>query len=202
MGDKFVGSEHRVMSVRPVLTSSRNARIYAHWLLARGAKKMPCRHEFQPDVIPFDLSRELPQIYIAEIRGSGDALDFRFSLMGTLLADRLKQDATGKLLSQMKLGGFEEEWRRSLAFALETKMPVVSESQIVSASGMRIDLEHLAVPLSEDGAHVDRILGSIDFLKAADVEALRRVREIDWSTIASHELAKRIVVANLRVDDA
>ncbi len=202
MGDKFVGSEHRVMSVRPVLTSSRNARIYAHWLLARGAKKMPCRHEFQPDVIPFDLSRELPQIYIAEIRGSGDALDFRFSLMGTLLADRLKQDATGKLLSQMKLGGFEEEWRRSLAFALETKMPVVSESQIVSASGMRIDLEHLAVPLSEDGAHVDRILGSIDFLKAADVEALRRVREIDWTTIASHELAKRIVVANLRVDDA
>jgi hypothetical protein len=202
MGDKFVGSEHRVMSVRPVLTSSRNARIYAHWLLARGAKKMPCRHEFQPDVIPFDLSRELPQIYIAEIRGSGDALDFRFSLMGTLLADRLKQDATGKLLSQMKLGGFEEEWRRSLAFALETKMPVVSESQIVSASGMRIDLEHLAVPLSEDGAHVDRILGSIDFLKAADVEALRRVREIDWTTIASHELAKRIVVANLRIDDA
>lgn len=202
MGDKFVGSEHRVMSVRPVLTSSRNARIYAHWLLARGAKKMPCRHEFQPDVVPFDLSRELPQIYIAEIRGSGDALDFRFSLMGTLLADRLKQDATGKLLSQMKLGGFEEEWRRSLAFALETKMPVVSESQIVSASGMRIDLEHLAVPLSEDGAHVDRILGSIDFLKAADVEALRRVREIDWTTIASHELAKRIVVANLRIDDA
>jgi hypothetical protein len=202
VGDKFVGSEHRVMSVRPVLTSSRNARIYAHWLLARGAKKMPSRHEFQPDVIPFDLSRELPQIYIAEILGSGDDVDFRFSLMGTLLADRLKQDATGKLLSQMKLGGFEEEWRRSLAFALKTKMPVVSESQIVSASGMRIDLEHLAVPLSEDGAHVDRILGSIDFLKAADVEALRRVREIDWSTIASHELAKRIVVANLRVDDA
>jgi hypothetical protein len=185
-----------------VLTSARNAHIYAHWVVARGAKKMPCRREFQPDVIPFDLNRELPQIYIAEILGSGDDVDFRFSLMGTLLADRLKQDATGKLLSQMKLGGFEDEWQRSLAFALKTKMPVVSESQIVSASGMRVDLEHLAVPLSEDGEHVDRILGSIDFLKAVDAEALRRVREIDWSTIASHELAKRIVVANLRVDDA
>jgi len=188
--------------VRPVLTSSCNAHIYAHWLLARGTKKMPCRREFQPDVIPFDLSRELPQIYIAEIHGVGSAAEFRFSLMGTLLVDRLKQDATGKNLSQLKLGGFEEEWRRSLAFALQTKMPVVSESQIVSASGMRVDLEHLAVPLSEDGEHVDRILGSIDFMKAVDVEALRRIREMDWDTIASHELAKRIVVANLRIDDA
>jgi hypothetical protein len=190
------------MAVRPVLTSSCNARIYAHWLLARGSKKMPTRLEFQPDVIPFDLSRELPQIYIAEIHGSGRDAEFKFSLMGTLLADRLKQDATGKYLSQMKLGGFEDEWRRSLAFALETKMPVVSESEIVAASGMRVDLEHLAVPLSEDGEHVDRILGSIDFLKTADVEALRRIRDMDWSTIASHELAKRIVVANLRIDDA
>jgi hypothetical protein len=198
----FVGPQLRVMSVRPVLTSSRNAHIFAHWVLARGTKKMPCRREFQPDVIPFDLNRELPQIYIAEMHGGGDDVDFRFSLMGTLLTDRLRQDATGKYLSQMKLGGFEEEWRRSLAFALKTKMPVVSESQIVSASGMRVDLEHLAVPLSEDGEHVDRILGSIDFLKAADLEALRRIREIDWSTIASHELAKRIVVANLRIDDA
>ncbi len=191
-----------VMAVRPVLTSSRNAHIYAHWLLARGAKKMPCRREFQPDVIPFDLSLELPQIYIVEIQGNGPRAEFRFSLIGTLLAERLKQDATGKYLSQMKLGGFEDEWRRSLTFALETRMPVVSESQIVAASGMRVEIEHLLVPLSENGEHVDRILGSIDFLKAADVEALRRIREIDWNAIASHELAKRIVVANLRIDDA
>lgn len=189
------------MVVRPVLTSSRNARIYAHWLLARGIKKMPCRREFQPDVIPLDLMSELPQVYIAEIRNGSDGVDFRFSLMGTLLADRLNQDATGKHLSQLKLGGFEEEWRRTLAFTLETKMPVVSESQIVSESGMQTDIEHLAVPLSEDGAQVDRILGSIDFLKAVDVEALQRTREIDWSAIASHELAKRIVVANLRIDE-
>jgi len=67
---------------------------------------------------------------------------------------------------------------------------------------MRVDIEHQAVPLSEDAEHVDRILGSIDYMKAVDVEALRRIREMDWNTIASHELTKRIVVANLRIDDA
>jgi len=190
------------MAVRPVLTSPQNAHIYAYWLLSRGAKTMPGRQEFQPEIVPSALKRELPHIYISEIHGVGSAVEFKFSLMGTLLVERLKQDATRKNLSQMRLGGFEEEWRRSLEFALKTKMPVVSESQIVSAAGLRIDLEHLLLPLSEDGKHVDRILGSIDFLKAADVDAFRRIKEIDWNNIASHENAKRIILANLRIYDA
>jgi hypothetical protein len=186
--------------MRPVLSSPRNARIYAHWLHARGAKKMPARREFQPDVIPPGLSSELPQVYIAEVHGDGGNVAFRFSLMGTQLVDRLKQDATGKFLSQLHLGGFESEWHRSLVFALETQMPVVSESRIKLASRAQVDLEHIALPLSEDGEHIDRVLGAIDFPKASEVEAMRRIRELDWDTVASYEVAKRIVVANLRID--
>lgn len=185
--------------MRFVLASRRNAHVYAHWVTACGKKSMPNRHEMQPEVIPFDLLPELPYIYIAQVMRDELGTWFKFRLMGTGLAESLKQDGTGKMLLDLQIGGWEEEWRRNLVSTTQAKLPVVDESTIKTESGLLLDIEHLALPLSEDGTNVDRIFGCIDFYGASEKELKKMIPELDWRKISSVELAKRIIISNLRI---
>jgi hypothetical protein len=185
--------------MRLVLASLKNSRVYAHWVKACGTKTMPNRQSMQPDVIPVDLLPELPYIYIAEVMRDDLGTWFKFRLMGTGLTERLKQDGTGKMLLDLQIGGWEEEWRKNLVHAVQMKMPVVDESTITTEKGLRIELEHLALPISEDGANVNRIFGSIDFFGVTDAQLKDAIPELDWKKISSVELAKRIIISNLRI---
>jgi hypothetical protein len=185
--------------MRLVLASRKNAHVYAHWVTACGKKTMPNRHEMQPDVMPIDLLPELPYLYIAEVMRDELGTWFKFRLMGTGLAERLKQDGTGKMLLDLQIGGWEEEWRKNLVSTMQAKLPVVDESTIKTEAGLVLDIEHLALPLSEDGVNVDRIFGCIDFFGANEAELSKIIPELDWTKISSVELAKRIIISNLRI---
>jgi hypothetical protein len=184
--------------MRLVLTSRRNAHVYAHWVAACGKKSMPNRLEMQPDVIPVDLLPELPYIYIAEVMRDELGTWFKFRLMGTSLTERLQQDGTGKMLLDLQIGGWEEEWRRNLVYTVQMKLPVVDESTITAENGTKLDVEHVALPMSEDGTNVDRIFGSIDFFSHSEKELRTMLPQLDWKKISSVELAKRIIISNLR----
>jgi len=185
--------------MRLVLASKLNSRVYAHWVAACGKKTMPTRAEMQPDVMPHDLLPELPYIYIAQVMQDEAGMWFKFRLMGTALSDRLKQDATGMMLLDLQIGGWEEEWRKNLVYAVQMKMAVVDESTITTQNGIKLDIEHLALPLSEDGTKVDRIFGAIDFYKTSDEQMRSIIPDLDWKSISSVELAKRIIISSLRV---
>jgi hypothetical protein len=185
--------------MRLVLSSRRNAHVYAHWVTASGTKPMPNRNEMQPDVIPLDLLPELPYIYIAEVMRDELGTWFKFRLMGTGLTERLKQDGTGKMLLDLQIGGWEEEWRKNLVSTVQMKLPVVDESTIKTEAGLVLEIEHLALPISEDGINVDRIFGSIDFFGATEAQLRDMIPELDWKKISSVELAKRIIISNLRI---
>lgn len=185
--------------MRLVLASRRNAHVYAHWVAACGKKNMPTRIEMQPDVIPLDLLPELPYIYIAEVMRDDLGTWFKFRLMGTSLTERLQQDGTGKMLLDLQIGGWEEEWRRNLVYTVQMKLPVVDESTITTQNGVKLDVEHVALPLSEDGVNVDRIFGSIDFFSHSEDQLRAMLPEFDWKKISSVELAKRIIISNLRL---
>lgn len=185
--------------MRLVLASKRNAHVYAHWVTACGMQTMPNRQQMQPDVIPLDLLPELPYIYIAEVMRDQLETWFKFRLMGTSLAERLRQDGTGKMLLELQIGGWEEEWRRNLVYAVQMKLPVVDESTITTLNGTTLNIEHVALPLSEDGENVDRIFGSIDFLSHTEEQLVAMLPELDWKHISSVELGKRIIISNLRI---
>jgi hypothetical protein len=82
---------------------------------------------------------------------------------------------------------------------LELKMPVVDEATLTVSSGRKLDIEHLAMPLSEDGVTVSRILGAIDFYNTSESELTHAIQELDWQKISSIELEKRIIISNLRI---
>jgi len=181
--------------MRLVLASLKNSRIYAHWVNACGELLMPKRERITPE----EIKAELPYIYIAEVMNDELGTWFRFRLMGTKLVENLKQEGTGKMLLDLQIGGWEVEWRKNLVHVLNMKMPVVDESTITVEEGVKLEIEHLAMPLSEDGETVSRILGAIDFYGQSERELSNNIRKLDWESIRSIELEKRIIISNLRI---
>jgi len=200
--------------MRLVLASRRNATLYAHWVTASLRKAMPTSKDIGPATLSPELVPDLPYIYIARVMrdelgtwfkfrlmGSdlGDRLHQDGSLMGSDLGDRLHQDGTGRMLLDLQIGGWEEEWRRNLVQTVQMKLPVVDESIIKTEPGYDLDIEHLALPISEDGLVVDQIFGSIDFIGQTEVDLQKMIPQLDWKKITSVELAKRIIISNLRL---
>jgi hypothetical protein len=180
---------------RLVLASRLNAAVYAHWVAACGGRDIPARSDIKPESI----TRELPYLYIAEVMRDEAGMWFRFRLMGTKLVENLKQEGTGKMLLDLQVGGWEVEWRKNLVYATQIKLPVVDESTIHTESGLRLDIEHLALPLSTDGINVDRVFGAIDFYNSSEKSLSVALPMLDWNAISSIELEKRIIISNLRI---
>jgi hypothetical protein len=181
--------------MRLVLASKKNSALYAHWVSACRDREMPTRADINPE----EIKRELPYVYIAEVMKDDLGVWFRFRLMGTKLVESLKQEGTGKMLLDLQIGGWEVEWRKNLVHVISMKMPVVDESTITVSNGLKLDIEHLAMPISEDGVTVSRIFGAIDFCNASEQQLSASFKELDWKTISSIELEKRIIISNLRI---
>jgi hypothetical protein len=181
--------------MRPVLASRKNARVYAHWVRACGSRSIPRRSDIRPE----EIKAELPYVYIAQVMENQGRIGFKFRLMGTKLAETLGQDGTGQLLLDLQIGGWEEEWRKNLVYAVKIKMPVVDESKIRAQAGFDLDIEHLALPLSEDGETVDKVFGAIDFYTTTETDLRKLLPKLDWQGISAIELDKRIIISNLRV---
>ncbi len=156
---------------------------------------MPRRSDINPEMI----KAELPYVYIAEVMKDDLGTWFRFRLMGSKLVEHLKQDGTGKMLLDLHVGGWEVEWRRNLVHVINMKMPVVDESTITVHPGLKLDIEHLAMPISEDGESVSRIFGAIDFYGLDEQKLRTSISDLDWNSISNIELEKRIIISNLRI---
>ena len=181
--------------MRLVLASKKNAAIYAHWIEACGASNMPKR----VDIDPSRIKRALPYVYIAQVMRDEDGVWFRFRLMGTKLVETLKQEGTGRLLLDLQIGGWEVEWRKNLLQVAKSFLPVVDESTITTGTGAKLEIEHLALPLSEDGLTVDRVLGAIDLQDMGGMTLSDVLPSLNWNAISTIELEKRIIIASLRI---
>lgn len=181
--------------MRLVLASRKNAAIYAHWVNACAGADMPKRMDIDPEQI----KQELPYVYIAQVMRDEGGIWFRFRLMGTKLVENLKQEGTDRMLLDLQIGGWEVEWRKNLLQVTKILLPVVDESTITTETGLKLDIEHLALPLSEDGVTVDRVLGAIDFYNMSAQNLAAALPALDWNAISTIELEKRIIISNLRI---
>jgi len=181
--------------MRFVLASRKNAAIYAHWVNARGDREMPQRKDIDPEKI----KHELPYVYIAQVMRDEGGIWFRFRLMGTKLVENLKTEGTGRMLLDLQIGGWEVEWRKNLLQVTKMMLPVVDESTVTTETGLRLDIEHLAMPLSDDGVTVDRVLGAIDFYNLDEYKLAAALPNLDWNAISTIDLEKRIIISNLRI---
>jgi hypothetical protein len=80
---------------------------------------------------------------------------------------------------------------------VETKVPVVAVDKIKLSNGRELEVEHLALPLSDDEVTVDRVIGAIDFLVLPESELKDVLAKLDWSATKHVDVPKRLMITNL-----
>ena len=196
MGDCSMILTRRPGATVSVFESNRNAEVYAYYIITRGNRPMPSR----ADIDPAKFKKHLPYVYMAKVvREDDDDHRFQISLMGTELVEVLKQDGKGRFIRELDLGGYEHAWRESILSAFKSKSPAVTMDRILMKSGLEINLEHLVLPLSDDGEHVDRIFGCFDFPHYTDEWISENLDQVDWANAVQIEVPKRLLITNLEL---
>lgn len=126
--------------------------LYDYWREAAGFRKMPARS----DINPFGVPKLLPCIGLIDLtEGLGEA---RFRLAGTRLRDVYGEEITGKRIDRVFAGACADYWQDIHGRVTEEGSPHHGVVRGPTQGRDHIVLFWLRLPLSEDGAKVDRIL--------------------------------------------
>ena len=116
--------------------------------------RLPGRQHIDPsamkDVLPF--------INLVEIVGSGEAMRFRFRLVGTVQTEVAGREITGMFVEDAVLPEFSSRIAGNMRTAAETKRPVYDRFPTAHPSREFIDSERVYFPLATDGQTVDMLI--------------------------------------------
>jgi hypothetical protein len=125
--------------------------LYDYWNERRGGRRWPAR----ADINPVELKFALGNLSLIDV--SRDPIKFTFRLVGTLLAQRLGADFTGKSVEDIPDPDYRAEITAAYRKIVETGEPSNALGERVFDGGPR-RFETLRLPLSEDGKGVNMVL--------------------------------------------
>jgi hypothetical protein len=147
---------------------SHHLALYRYWLAKRAGRAMPARSDIDPAEIP----PLLPYLAIV------DKVDgqFRYRLVGTVVASELGRDLTGSYVgSYVKLPEHAAAQRALFKRVFTTARPILTEGQYLTTSGAIHNVSRLMLPLADDGATVNMVF----FTRIACFSPGARARS-DW----------------------
>jgi len=125
--------------------------LYDYWDKRRGGRRWPAR----ADINPVDLKFALGNLSLIDV--SHDPLQFTFRLLGTLFAQRLGQDFTGRTVDDIPDPDYRAEITAAYRKIVETGEPSSTMGER-TFDGEPRRFETLRLPLSEDGKTVTMVL--------------------------------------------
>ena len=126
--------------------------LYDYWNGKRGDRPMPSR----ADLDPIDIRFAIGDVILADVL-EGTPPRFRIRLHGTNLAERTNFDLTGKMLDEMPVPEFRDLSTRSFRKVVRTREPLHALADRLLDGRMQ-RYEAIILPLSSDGATVDRLM--------------------------------------------
>ena len=126
--------------------------VYQYWDAKRGDRRMPSR----ADIDPIDLKHFLPSIMLIDV--VGDDRLYVYRLVGTREVRLRGRDPTGGTVAENFFGSCAKEAMRNYDRVVSSGQPWLDAGACLSADERFLDLEALFLPLSSDGAEVDKIL--------------------------------------------
>lgn len=139
----------------PALTKTLKTAL-AYWCSLRGSRRMPSRG----DVDPADMRSLLPYVYLLDVEG---ASRFRYRLIGQNIIENLHDNATGRAVDRDLFGEGADEIVAMYDFVRESGRPVLNRGRAFCVDDFWRRYASLILPLSEDGIHVNKILGVMEF---------------------------------------
>ncbi len=135
-----------------------NQAAFAYWDEIRAGRLMPSRAELNPA----DIRSILPCVFLLDV--ASDPLDFRYRLIGTKMASHLNRDLTGSWMSELPHQRPPSRIWSACARVVETREPLSSDTPYVGKHHEFKQTEDLIMPLSADGATVNMLFVTADFL--------------------------------------
>jgi len=127
--------------------------LYNYWLAKCGNRAMPARADIDPVEMPRQL---LPGICIVEV--VADERRYVYRLVGTGEVEVRGNDPTGKSVLEGFFGPSAEDALGCYDQVVKTRAALLDPTPFTAPSGKWITDETLFLPLSDDGATVNKIL--------------------------------------------
>ncbi len=136
-----------------------------YWDMKRGTRAMLDR----ADIVPSEIIRLLPFLFICEVINQGE--DFRFRLCGTAIVDLVGVELTGKQILNLgtqsqivtNIAAAKRRWHEIVAVAFKTLQPTFVTSTFVNTVHRQIVWHSFTAPLTTGGAEVTQVLGGLFF---------------------------------------
>lgn len=126
-------------------------RLYDYWDSRRAGRRYPAR----ADIDPVEFAFALGNVTLVEVLY--DPLRFRFRLMGTLMAQRVGEDLTGRMVDELPNGAYRDQLLTAYHRTIETGEPNTTTYEQIIESKPR-QFEVLRLPLAEDGTTINMFL--------------------------------------------
>lgn len=150
-----------------------------YWQRMRGQRQMPTRK----DLDPADIPRLLRKLMLADVTSDvtsdvtpgetgimtraaarSEGPQIRVRLVGTEVVGRFGYELTGYCLSEIDYGNQSDEIASLYREAVASAQPQFARIEFWQGSNRRMRMQHLLLPLSDDGKTVNMILAVVHCL--------------------------------------
>ncbi len=129
------------------------------WNDLRGERRMPAPKDIDPLRIP---RLALPHVTLLDVERTPE-IRFRWRLIGTHITMVLDRDMTGRYWDEIYEDDILETIEKAPLQAIATGQPVQSLETAFLIDKVFLHSQSISLPLSSDGAQVDRILSFVVF---------------------------------------
>lgn len=150
-----------------------------YWCAKRKGRRMPARY----DIDPLELRRLLPSIYLIDVV---EPSRYRYRLVGTMLVERLRSDATGRFADKSLFGEKTGLVVEMYDHVVSNGTPVINRGRSFWTEVDWLSYTSAVLPLSTDSETVTMMLGVMDFwLTPRQLRGSRMADPpVDWEPLA------------------
>lgn len=134
--------------------------LYRYWCSKKRGHLLPCRADIDPTEIPGKL---WPSLMLLDVVRDGDALRFRYRLVGTAFTHAFARDPTHEFVDEAlpTRSGYRDYIMKMYVELVTTKKVIYSEN-LFALDGQPVPMvtKRLSLPLSSDGDTVDMALAA------------------------------------------
>lgn len=131
---------------------------YDYWRAKITGDRLPSRADIEPTEIP----ALLPHVVLLDV--SDDPRDFRYRLIGTMVARHLSRDRTGTWMSEIDHQKAPSTIWENCSKAVDHRRPIVSNIPYVGPLKDILEAEDVILPLVDAADRVNMLLVFVDYL--------------------------------------
>ncbi|WP_181905189.1 PAS domain-containing protein [Aestuariispira insulae] len=145
--------------------------LYAYWETIRGARAMPSRSDFEP----LDVPKLLPYVFLLDVQQ--EPLDFHYRIVGETIIRFSGQNLMGQWASALDRHRDPSPVWALLRNTVNDRVPRLIHFSYSAGDITVSHLPVLALPLSDDGITVNKIVGMVDYAECIEKRLMPRQLE-------------------------